>query len=134
MPSLQFATAHQYNWLANGIEVPVTLIAGTRIVEIPAKLDRGAAHCIFERRHAEMLSLEVDAGRAVRFRTATGSFTAYEHEINLQSLGVEMLTQVYVDADAEFRGNFLGRTGWLDRVRLGIVDYEQLLYLSPYGE
>lgn len=134
MPSLQFARVHRYNWHANGIEVPVTLIAGQRIVEISAKLDTGAAHCIFERRHAEMLRLEVDAGRAVRFRTATGSFTAYEHEINLQSLGVEMLTQVYFAESPEFRGNYLGRTGWLDRVRLGIVDYEQTLYLSPYGD
>ena len=25
-------------------------------------------------------------------------------------------------------------TGWLDRFRLGLVDYESALYLSPYNE
>ena len=28
----------------------------------------------------------------------------------------------------------LGRRGWLDQVRLGIVEYESKLYLSRYGE
>jgi hypothetical protein len=30
--------------------------------------------------------------------------------------------------------NVLGRRGWLDRVRLGIVDYESALYLSALHE
>jgi hypothetical protein len=28
--------------------------------------------------------------------------------------------------------NFLGRTGWLDRLRVGIVDYDRMLFLGPY--
>jgi hypothetical protein len=28
--------------------------------------------------------------------------------------------------------NFLGRSGWLDRLRIGIIDYDHLLYLSTY--
>jgi hypothetical protein len=27
----------------------------------------------------------------------------------------------------------LGRVGWLDRVRLGLVDHDGSLYLAPYN-
>ena len=30
--------------------------------------------------------------------------------------------------------NVLGRAGWLDRVRLGLVDHDSILYLAPYEE
>ncbi len=39
---------------------------------------------------------------------------------------------VYFFADEHISKNLLGRTGWLDRVRLGIVDYDQQLYLAEY--
>ena len=43
-----------------------------------------------------------------------------------------MEATVYFFADAAIRKNVLGRRGWLDRVRLAILDYEQVLYFSPY--
>ena len=33
---------------------------------------------------------------------------------------------------AQIRKNVLGRGGWLDRVPLGIVDYDQQVYLASY--
>jgi hypothetical protein len=30
--------------------------------------------------------------------------------------------------------NLLGRRGWLRNLRLAVVDYESLIYLSPYDE
>jgi hypothetical protein len=37
-------------------------------------------------------------------------------------------------ADSEVEKNVLGRRGWLDRVRIGIVDHDQLLYLANYDD
>ena len=75
---------HQYNSSAEGIEVPVTLGNGGQSVDLIAKLDTGAANCIFERRYAEILGINPESGRLQRFRTMTGSFAAYEHEVTLQ--------------------------------------------------
>jgi len=38
----------------------------------------------------------------------------------------------FFPADEEIRRNVLGRFGWLDRVVLGLVDYDGKLYLSRY--
>jgi hypothetical protein len=98
---------------ADGIEAPTELSVGTQRIGLMARLDAGAAHCVFERRYAEELGLDVESGRAQRFRTMAGSFVAYEHEVTVHTLG---------------------RTGWLDRLRVGIVDYDRLLLLGNYGE
>jgi hypothetical protein len=97
-----------------------------------AKLDTGAAHCIFERNYAEMLGVDVDAGRLQRFRTVAGAFAAYQHEVTIQTLGVEFSAVVFFAQDSTFNRNFLGRSGWLDRLRIAIVDYDRLLFVSPY--
>ena len=97
-----------------------------------AKLDAGAAHCIFERKYAEILGLEVESGRLQRFRTVAGSFAAFQHEITIQTLGIEFSAIVFFAQDATFNRNFLGRSGWLDRLRIALVDYDRLLFVSPY--
>ena len=79
-----------------------------------------------------MLGLEVESGRLQRFRTVTGSFTAYQHEVTIQTFGIEFLAAVFFAQDATFSRNFLGRSGWLDRLRIGIVDYDRMLFLGPY--
>jgi len=52
----------------------------------------------------------------------------------LQTLGLEFQTFVYFAKSYEVRRNILGRQGWLQLVRLGLVDYDSELYLSPYDE
>jgi hypothetical protein len=74
--SIEFETSCQYV-SDDGIEIPTELSVGGQKVELIAKLDTGAAHCIFERRYGEELGLDVEAGRAQRFRTMAGSFVAY---------------------------------------------------------
>jgi hypothetical protein len=39
---------------------------------------------------------------------------------------------VYFFADERINKNLLGRIGWLDRIRLGLVDHDGELYLAPY--
>jgi hypothetical protein len=130
--SLAFDSAHHYADALDGIEVPITLFIGRQSVEFLAKLDTGAAHCIFERKYAEMLGVAVDSGRLQRFRTVAGSFAAYQHEVTIQTLGIEFSAVVFFAQDTTFNRNFLGRSGWLDRLRIAIVDYDRLLFVSPY--
>ena len=64
--SLAFDAAHHYAETLDGIDVPITLCIGRQSVEFLAKLDTGAAHCICERKYAEMLGVDVDSGRLQR--------------------------------------------------------------------
>jgi hypothetical protein len=130
--SLAFDAAHHYADALDGIEVPITLCIGRQSVELLAKLDTGAAHCIFERKYAEMLGVDVDTGRLQHFRTVAGSFAGYQHEVTIQTLGIEFSAAVFFAQDSTFNRNFLGRSGWLDRLRIAIVDYDRLLFVSPY--
>jgi len=60
--------------------------------------------------------------------------TAYGHEVTLETLGLALHTFVYFSEAKDLPRNFLGRQGWLQLVRLAIIDYDQDLYLSPYDE
>ena len=129
--SIQFAASCYYS-SGEGIEIPTELSVGGRKVELIAKLDTGAAHCIFERRYAEELGLDVESGRAQLFRTMAGSFAAFEHEVTIHTLGVEFPAVVFFAQNSDFTRNFLGRSGWLNRLRIGIIDYDCRLFLSAY--
>jgi hypothetical protein len=111
--SLQFDTQHNYAGAASGIEIPVALCAKGQSVDLIGKLDTGAAHCIFERKYAEMLGLDVESGRLQQFRTVAGSFEAFEHEVTVRTLGIEFSSVVFFAKAPEFNRNFVGRSGWL---------------------
>jgi len=129
--SLNFEASHGYA-AADGIDIPIELRVGDQRVELIARLDTGAAHCIFDRRYGEELGLDVESGRPQRFRTMAGSFVAYEHEVTLHTLGIEFSSVVFFAQDPAFTRNFVGRSGWLDRLRVAIIDYDHLLFLSAY--
>jgi hypothetical protein len=59
---------------------------------------------------------------------------AYGHELTLSALGYQFDVTVYFAADQSFPRNVLGRHGWLQQLRLGIVDYDGKLYASRYDE
>ena len=63
-----------------------------------------------------------------RFRTANSSFEAFGHEIEISVLGVVTYSMVYFFADPSIAKNVLGRVGWLDRVRLGLIDHDSEIY------
>jgi predicted aspartyl protease len=130
--ALEFQFAHDYARAVDGIDVPIALSSGSQSVEFLAKLDTGAASCVFERQYAEILGLHVESGRLQRFRTVTGSFAAYEHELTIRTLGIEFSAAVFFAEDVSFQRNVLGRSGWLNRLRVAIVDYERMLFVSPY--
>jgi len=73
-------------------------------------------------------------GRKTDFLTTTGTFTAYAHEVSLSVLEIEVFTKVYFAEDENFRRNVLGRQGFLDHMKLGLIDYEGKLLLSAYNK
>jgi hypothetical protein len=114
------------------ITVEVSLVSATSYTTIGAKLDTGSKNCIFQPRCADLLELDLTSGTPQRFRTAAGSFNAYGHEIVLQVGDLQWTTTVYFAEPEEFPINVVGRVGFLDHLQIGLVDYEQQLYLSPY--
>lgn len=134
MPSLDFAVKHRYPTSDEGIVLPVSLSLGDENVVARARLDTGSADCLFHRSLAEQLGIDVESGVLGRYRTMAGPFTAYGHEVTLRTLGLEWDALVYFHSGAGRDSNFLGRRGWLDHVRLGLVHYDESIYLSGYEE
>ena len=120
--AIEFSIIHEYNTLKTGITLPVTLGANSLTVDFEAKLDTGSSHCIFERRYGENLGLEIEKGTLEKFGTATDGFFAYGHELTISVLEVETVSMVYFAKEDWFTRNVLGRQGWLDRVKLGLID------------
>jgi len=115
-----------------GISVPVVLKSGENSVQLSAGVDTGATFCIFRSELAEALGLALTSGNRKRFRTANSSLEAFGHEVELSVLGVTSQSTVSFFADAEINKNVLGRVGWLDRVRLGLVEHDCQIYLARY--
>ncbi|MCI0338042.1 MAG: hypothetical protein L0226_10720 [Acidobacteria bacterium] len=132
--TLTFSKVYLYDTRAPGISVEAVLKSGDKVILCDPKIDTGADNCIFERGHGEALGLDIESGTPQRFGTAVGSFLAYGHVITLSVLGIEITTTVYFAADESFSRNVLGRQGWLDHMRLGLVDYDGKLYLSAYND
>jgi hypothetical protein len=55
LTSINFDTDLEYKETAAGILVPIRLIHGARSVELSARLDTGAADCMFDISYAEVL-------------------------------------------------------------------------------
>ena len=131
---LSFEVLHEYDPRTDGITVPVVLGVGRRDLRIVAKVDTGAAVCVFEREHGEDLGLDIEAGQPLQIATASGSFLAYGHDVSLSTFGFQFDVVAYFAFQYGFPRNVLGRRGWLEQVRLGIVDYDRKLYVSRYSD
>lgn len=132
MPSLDFSVGQRYPTSDEGIVLPISLSIGDETVVARARLDTGSADCLFHRSLAEQLGIDVESGVLGRYRTMAGQFTAYGHEVTLRTLGLEWDALVYFHSAAGQEVNFLGRRGWLDHVRLGLIHYDESIYLSGY--
>jgi len=128
----QLTFASLYNYPTDAILLPVALRHGERIARADAYLDTGSTFCVFKRERGEALDLEVEAGDPLRLTTVTGTFDSYGHMLTLETLGYSFDVTVYFAAHENFTRNVLGRRGWLDQVRLGLIEYESKLYLSRY--
>ena len=132
MPAIEFSRTHSYLPADEGISLPVFLNSGAERVKLLAHVDTGASYCLFERRQAELLDLDVEAGDPMAFRTATGRVEAFGHLVTIETLGLNFESVVYFFADERINKNLLGRLGWLDRIRLGLIDHDGVLYVASY--
>jgi len=130
---LAFSEQHSYG-RESKITVPVVLYTDLAMrVQIRAKLDTGSDFCVFQPHHAGALGLELERGVKQRIRTAVGSFVAYGHEVTMTVLNLEWQTTVYFAEPEDFPVSVVGRLGFLDHIRLGLVDYDQVMYLADYN-
>ncbi|CAN5395518.1 hypothetical protein BH10ACI1_BH10ACI1_10510 [soil metagenome] len=132
--SIEFEISHEYDTREVGITVKTKLTYSKEFVEFYAKIDTGASYCIFERIHGENIGIKIENGEKIRISTATNYFDAYAHELTINVLGIETVSTVYFAKEESFTRNVLGRQGWLDRVKLGLIDYESKLFLSEYNK
>lgn len=131
---LSFTRREPYNSLASGISLETRLRFGELFINCDAKIDTGAEVCLFQRAIGEAIEIPIENGLKKQLETLTGVLTAYGHEVVLETLGLQLQTVVYFAESDEVKRNLLGRQGWLQLIRLGIVDYDRELYLSLYDE
>ena len=133
--AVTFRERHSYADSHTGIEVPISLSTQTGVsVHLMAKLDTGADFCIFRREYAEQLGIVVEDGRSQIFRTVTGTFNAFGHTLTLGCCGWEFDSEVFFAAMPDFRRDVVGRRGWLQNFRIGIIDHDSVLLLSQYDD
>lgn len=87
----------------------------------------------FSRARPDCLALTLTAASLKESAPPPPSFPAYGHEVTLAVSDLEWETTVYFAEPDDFPINVVGRIGFLDHLQVGLVDYEQLLYLNPYG-
>lgn len=117
-----------------GISVDVKLKITEKEISFPAKVDTGSSFCIFERRFGENLGLEIEKGLFQNVGTATGIFRVFGFRLTLDVENFQFDSLVYFAEDENFKRNVLGRHGFLELVKFGLIDYEGKLYLSRYLE
>jgi len=132
--TLAFEKLFAYPDDPSGIVVPISLRVGEVQADLLGKIDTGAPFCIFQRQYGLELGLEIETGREVWIGTAgTERFAAYGHSVTLGVVDYTFDTIVYFAKSDDFRRNVLGRRGWLDVVKLGLVDYDRQFYLSRFS-
>lgn len=131
---MSFAQLHEYDAGQPGISLDVTLRLAHETVTVRAKLDTGATDCVFARQYGEQLGLTIENGERLQLSTPTGTFIAYCHPVTIEVLGYRFDIGACFAAEESFQRNVLGRHGFLEQVRLGLVDYEGKLYVSSYNE
>lgn len=132
MKQLNFHQEHRYKDDEDGIPLGVTLIYQGAILDVTAKVDPGAAICLFSYENGLDLGIPIEEGEPIRLGTLNGYLEAFGHEVTLQTGDIAFQSFVYFAKYPGLQRNLLGRRGWLRNLRLGLIDYDNLLYLSAY--
>ena len=133
MKQLNFAQEYRYKDDDEGIPLRVVLSYGTETIRVTAKVDTGSAVCLFSREDGEDLGIPIELGLPKRLGGLAGTLEAFGHEVTLQTGDITFQSIVYFAKYEGLPRNLLGRQGWLRNFRLGLIDYDNLLYLSEYN-
>lgn len=117
----------------DGIPLQVRLSYAGQSIEVTAKVDPGAAVCLFSNEVGLALGVPIEQGIPKRLGGLTGSLDTFGHEVTLQTGNLAFQSFVYFAKYPNLSCNLLGRLGWLRNLKLGVIDYDNLLYLSAYG-
>ena len=130
---LTFSDVISYPDHLHGITLRVMLSLGSIRREAVAKLDLGAHVCLFSRELGDQFELDIESGEPIRLGAIVfGTLDAFGHEMTLRIGSVSVPLTVYFAKDYGLPMNYIGRQGWLQRVKLGVVDYESKIYLGEY--
>lgn len=132
--TFNFLNKHAYDTTRAGITIPVELSHEPNVVQVDAKLDTGASFCIFERAYGGMLGLDVEGGEPETVSTANGTFRVFGHRLSITALGFQFEATVYFAADESIRRNVLGRRGFIEQLRLCLIEHDGELYVSKYDD
>ena len=118
-----------------GLFIPLTISAAGRDVEMPGYLDTGSKYCVVPRWVGEHLGLNVEVGQATSLRTGAGLMPTYLHYVTL-SIGDLTFEDVpiCVAKYRDFDRCLVGRAGWLQKVRLNLIPYDEHLFLNLHGQ
>ncbi len=132
MTQLTFDEEYRYKDDESGISISVILTYGGKTVHTDAKVDPGSAVCLFSYEDGLDLGVPIERGIPITLSGLTGSLDAFGHEVTLQTGQLVFQSTVYFAKYPGLPRNLLGRRGWLRNLRLGLIDYDNLLYLSAY--
>lgn len=134
MHTLTFDERIKYPDDKQGINLEVNILKDAiNPISAIVKLDTGSTFCIFQRVYADLIDIEVEKGEKEIIRSAKGNFTAYGHEITIRFSNLEWEAIVYFAQDESFPVSVLGRNGFLNKIDIAVIDYEQLLYLKSHA-
>jgi hypothetical protein len=131
---LSFRDRQSYELRGDKPSVRTKLIFGDLFTDCVAYIDTGATVCLFQRELSDTLHINVEAGRHAVLGTLTGRLIAYGHELRLQVGALSFQTTVYFAAEYGLPRNLLGKFGFLQQTKFGLVDYDEMIYLSHYND
>lgn len=129
---LPFEESFHYPDHDDGIVIPVALKSGHLVHVSSAIVDCGGGVCLFSREIGELLGLDIEQGEYKRLRTLTGDLDSFGHEVSIKAFSIVVDSVVYFARDNGLPRNILGRQGWLRKLRFGLVEYDNLIYLGRY--
>jgi hypothetical protein len=129
---ITFTERYHYQTTSGGIDVPTTISNGGRIATFMAKVDTGAQYCLFKREHGEQLGLNLEAGVPITLDSLGGQLEAFGHEVTIQTFDMTFRSLVYFAEHPALRRNILGRVGWLRNIKIGVIDYDEMIYIATY--
>lgn len=132
--TLTFTETIRYKDDLAGISIPVMLDYRGNAIHEQAKVDPGAEACLFKYEIGVSLGIQVEHGIPITLGTLNGSLEALGHELTLQTGELSFQSLVYFAKYPGLPRNILGRRGWLRNLKLAVIDYDNLLYLSAYDE
>jgi hypothetical protein len=132
MKHLNFDQEILYKDNDEGIPIEITLTYAGTSIDITAKVDTGSSVCLFTHEDGLDLGISIEQGIPIHLGSLTGSLEAFGHEVTLQTGDIAFQSLVYFAKYPGLQRNLLGRQGWLRNLRLAVIDYDNLLYLSAY--